>query len=240
MAVMKKLLVFLLLLMLLCGPAHAQDTQAYTAEELLQIWHQVIAMMREAECYPYVELRQGDRGYEVMFLQARLAQLNYYGKVIDPQFGSGTYAAMRMFEQAHDLPSNGIASVEDQQLLFSSKAKFNSGTPAGLKTGTTLPPGGGSWPEGKAPDWWHPMPIIPFLTPDPGQIEPGIEIPELNLSTPKPVITPKPGATFPGIEIPGFDINTSMPIMTSTPGIVPDILNTAFPNVIPDFVFPQL
>jgi hypothetical protein len=84
------------------------------------------------------------------------------------------------------------------------------------------------------------MPIIPFLTPDPGQIEPGIEIPELNLSTPKPVITPKPGATFPGIEIPGFDINTSMPIMTSTPGIVPDILNTAFPNVIPDFVFPQL
>ena len=80
---MKKILIFLLLFVLLAVPLQAgltEETQSYTPEQLLQIWHQLIAMMREAEIYPYVELREGDRGYEVMFLQARLAQLRYYGK----------------------------------------------------------------------------------------------------------------------------------------------------------------
>ena len=188
--------------------------------------------MREMECYPYVELRQGDRGYEVMFLQARLAQLRYYGKMIDPQFGSGTYAAMRMFEKAHELPVNGIASIEDQQLLFSPKAQFNPGIPAGLGTGATMPPEGGSWPGDEAPSWWHPLPQYPIFT-----IAPEVLIPDFNLPTSIPIITPTPGFIQPGIEIPGLELTT--PIISPMPGIDLDILKTKFPIPFPEVVIPK-
>lgn len=224
---MKKILVFLLILMLFCTPALAREEQKYTPEELLQIWHQVITLMREAECYPYVELRQGDRGYEVMFLQARLAQLNYYGKAIDPQFGPGTHAAMRIFERTHGLPVNGAASVADQQLLFSSKAKANAGTPAGLEAGETVPPEGGFWPDDEPPDWWHPLPNFPFFT----------QAPEFNFPTPN--ITPTPGPIHPGIDLPEFNFFTPLPIITPKPIIDPGKLMTAFPIQIPEFQLPH-
>lgn len=236
---MKRILVFLLACMLLNTPINAEEQETYTPEELVQIWHQVIAMMREAECYPYVELRRNDRGYEVMFLQARLAQLNYYGKAIDPQFGPGTYSAMRMFEQAHGLPVNGIASVGDQQLLFSSKAKAYKGTPAGLESGETVPPDGTGWPDEEPPEWWHPFPTIPtvipdvdfpdydpIITPHPELTGPGIDMPDYDLPEAEPIITPNPGLFQPGVDIPGLN-----------PGLVvdPDKLITNVPVEIPEF-----
>jgi len=151
---LKKIIILVLLVMLLSFPVYAQESiQTDTPAELLQLWEQLIPRMREAECYPYVQLKQGDRGYEVQFLQTRLTELLYYGKAIDPQFGRGTLAAMKMFERVHGLPVNGIASVEDQKLLFSTTAKINTGTPVGPVTGKTKSPGNNPLPsKTKTPD----------------------------------------------------------------------------------------
>ena len=233
---MKKILIFLLLFALLAVPLQAglsEETQPYTPEQLLQIWYQLIAMMREAEIYPYVELQEGDRGYEVMFLQARLAQLRYYGKAIDPHFGSGTRGAMRLFEQVHKLQVNGVASVEDQKLLFSSKALTNPGTPAGLNPGQTMPPEDDSnWPE-----WWPGFPgLEKIITPAPAPtatLKPGLEkLPELEkiiTPTPAPVVTIFP--IQPELEkLPGLE-----KIITPTPAPVV----TLFP-LQPGFEIPDL
>ncbi len=218
---MKRMLIFLLLtalfFMTLQGGL-AEEAQSFTPEQLLQYWHQVIALMREAEVYPYVELREGDRGYEVMFLQARLAQLLYYGKAIAPQFGSGTRAAMRMFEQVHKLPVNGVASVEDQKLLFSSKALSNPGTPAGLNPGQTVPPDNGNWP-----DWWPNFPKIPLVTPgaeiqlDPDIID-GLDPGEIITPTPEPFVTLMP----------------NLPDLVNGTLIDPDLLITDPPLIMPE------
>ena len=205
---MKKILILVLLVTLLLAPVHAQEnSQTYTPEELLQMWEQIITMMREAECYPYVDLRQGDKGYEVIFLQTRLAQLLYYGKAIDPQFGRGTYSAMRMFEKVHNLPVNGIASVNDQKLLFSSKAKMNSGTPAGLEAGQTPPANGGNqlfpgWLDMLATQSPKPKYDIPFIIPTPSPSpQPTKFIPPIDILT-----TPFP-----------FKTNNNFPIITLKP-----------------------
>ena len=243
---MKKILIFLLLFALLAVPLQAglsEETQPYTPEQLLQIWHQLIAMMREAESYPYVELREGDRGYEVMFLQARLAQLRYYGKAIDPNFGSGTRGAMRLFERVHKLQVNGVASVEDQKLLFSSKALTNPGTPAGLNPGQTMPP----------------VPSGSLFTPQPGGNFPQLEVavtptPAPTLFTFKPglekipglekLVTPTPAPTLftfkPGLEkIPELEklvTPTPVPIVTIKPGLE----NLIKPDLeLPGFVLPK-
>ncbi len=205
---MKRIMIFLLLTALVLLPLQGgltEEAQSYTPEQLLQYWHQVISLMREAEVYPYVELREGDRGYEVMFLQARLAQLLYYGKTISPQFGSGTRAAMRMFERVNKLPVNGIASVEDQKLLFSSRALSNPGTPAGLDPGQTPPPDNGGWPDLDPPDWWPAFPKIPLVTPGVEiQIDPditdGLDPGAIITPSPKPIATIMPGLPDLGID----------------------------------------
>ena len=234
---MKKIAVFLLLFCLALMPAQAEvmdEAQAYTEEQLLGYWHQIIALMREMEVYPYVELSEGDRGYEVMFLQARLAQLLYYGKEISPQFGKGTYAAMRMFERTHKLRVNGIASVEDQKLLFSSKALPNPGNPAGLGEGQTVPPDSGGWPDLDPPDWWTTFPKFPLVTPDPGLvIDPG----KLITPTPAPIVTVKPNIPdmggFKTIKPDLIITPTPAPIITVKPGI-PDLgdLKTIDPGLL--------
>jgi peptidoglycan hydrolase-like protein with peptidoglycan-binding domain len=94
----------------------------YTPEALLAQWYQIGALLRENGKYPYVELRKGDMGYEVKALQTRLAELGFYKKEVSDNFGKGTYSAMRLFEKANHLTVDGIASISDQQTLFSSKA----------------------------------------------------------------------------------------------------------------------
>ena len=201
---MKKILILVLLVTLFIAPVHAQESsQAYTPEDLLQMWEQLIPMMREAECYPYVELRQGDKGYEVIFLQTRLTELFYYGKTIDPQFGSGTFAAIKMFEKAHGLPVNGIASVADQKLLFSSKAMTNPGTPAGIDAGQTKKPKDDG--SNTLPGW-----VDQLATASPRPLYDMIVVP-----TPTPTPIPVPTKFF----IPDFQ-TTLIPLTTKVPPII--------------------
>ena len=103
------------------APTVAADTQA-TPDALLQQWYDIGAQLRANGNYPFTELSKGDKGFEVKALQTRLAELGYYEKAVVEKFGGGTYSALRAFEKANDLKVNGIASVEDQKVLYSSTA----------------------------------------------------------------------------------------------------------------------
>lgn len=219
----------LLLTVLLRPPVSAEESQiTYTPEQLLEIWQQVIALMRESECYPYVELQKGDRGYEVVFLQMRLAQLNYYGKAIDPQFGSGTEKAMRLFEKSNALEVDGIASIEDQKALFRFDAISNTGTAVGLENGQTLPPVVTSMtPQSPTPKPTPRITIWPgFQTIKP--LASGLKLPDLTTAAPTPKLTPKPTLKptaklqtlkplASGLKLP--DLTTAAPTPTPTPKI---------------------
>lgn len=141
---MKRLTIVLLVVALLCvslsalgETVTATDSPAPTAtiapstspspEDLLQQWYAIGDQLREYGNYPFVELRKGDVGYEVKALQTRLAELGYYKKEVVDNFGKGTLSAMKLFEKANKLTVDGIASVKDQQALFSTTAIAYSG-----------------------------------------------------------------------------------------------------------------
>ena len=96
----------------------AQMASTYTPDQLLEQWIALSNVLRGLGNYPFVELKKGDVGLDVQALQARLSELGYYRKEIVTNFGSGTYNALRSFEKANGLSVNGIASVEDQQILY--------------------------------------------------------------------------------------------------------------------------
>lgn len=155
---MKRLSAIFLILILLALPGLAsQVNEGYTPEELLQLWYQAGALLRENGLYPYVELRKGDTGYEVLALQERLTALNYYDKDIVPVFGGGTEGAMRRFERVNKLRANGWASAEDQVLLFKSIALPNTGTTVQPQMTQNIPsfitnmPGPGATPQPLTP-----------------------------------------------------------------------------------------
>lgn len=199
---MKKLSILLMVLILLILPGLASQTDSgYTPEELLAIWYQVGAMMHENGTYPYVELRYGDTGYEVMTLQTRLKELSYYDKEVVPTFGGGTGTAMRLFEKVNKLKVNGWASVEDQQLLFKSVALASSGMPLPPQD-TTIFPG-----------------IIPSTlftaTPAPVTIAPSTAMPVTTASPTKAPVTTMPHAPTP-------DNTLDEPVTAPSPTIDPN------------------
>ena len=54
-------------------------------------------------------LRMGDSGSAVKDLQTKLKKLGYYNGTVDSTFGSGTYAAVRAFQQKNGLTADGVA-----------------------------------------------------------------------------------------------------------------------------------
>jgi peptidoglycan hydrolase-like protein with peptidoglycan-binding domain len=131
------LLLLTLLLLLAIAPFAAREAAAQpvvtpaptlTPDQWLALWYQAADALRQCGEYPYVALQKGDQGYEVRALQTRLSALGYYTKALADNYGAGTYAAMRQFEKTNRLSVDGMASVHDQQLLFSSLARANDGT----------------------------------------------------------------------------------------------------------------
>lgn len=63
----------------------------------------------EAPFRPYLNLRQGDRGEAVAWLQQRLIDLNYLSGEADGIFGAQTKEALTRFQSAGALDADGIA-----------------------------------------------------------------------------------------------------------------------------------
>lgn len=72
---------------------------------------------------PQPVLRSGAQGDEVIALQERLQALGYYSGEIDGRFGTGTTAAVKLFQQENGLEVDGIVGADTRNLLASGSAK---------------------------------------------------------------------------------------------------------------------
>jgi len=110
-----------------------------TAEELLSLRGMIDRRLRTLGEYPFERLSSGDKGDEVLALQARLAELGYYDRETDGEFQRATAAAYRAFEKQAGLKQNGVATVEEQKLLFSAEAPTAAPRPTPTPTRTPRP-----------------------------------------------------------------------------------------------------
>lgn len=70
-------------------------------------------------------LRPGDKGTEVTQAQVRLKELKYYQGPVDGSYGYGTYAAVRAFQQRHNLPVDGKIGPVTRAELYNAGAIMN-------------------------------------------------------------------------------------------------------------------
>ncbi len=78
----------------------------------------------------------GASGAMVTDLQQKLSALGYYTGAIDGQYGSGTQAAVKLFQQQHNLDADGIAGSKTLNLLNSGNARRVTVTEAPRATDT--------------------------------------------------------------------------------------------------------
>ncbi|MEM1279296.1 MAG: peptidoglycan-binding protein, partial [Cyanobacteria bacterium P01_H01_bin.152] len=79
----------------------------------------------------YPELRVGSQEPAVLRLEVRLQDLNYLrGQIPDEAYDASTEAAISNFQQRNNLPVNGVATVQTQEVLYSANAVAESNAPA--------------------------------------------------------------------------------------------------------------
>lgn len=125
---MKKLIA-LILVLLLCGAAFAEDIDwsGMTDEEITA---QIAAAQAElesrgavpAEEAGYETLQKGSKGDSVKALQQRLIELNYLSGSADGDFGGKTASAVELFQNTAGLTATGIADPDTQTALFADDA----------------------------------------------------------------------------------------------------------------------
>ena len=123
---MKKNWIWILVVALLwTSIALAEDLADLTDQELLSLKEKVEQELELRGIYEYIELFRADKGDRVLRLQERLAELGYYTQSFTGKFDNTTQKAMKRFERANGLPNDGLASIEDQEVLFSLDAVAN-------------------------------------------------------------------------------------------------------------------
>ncbi len=94
----------------------------------------------------YPVLSRGSKGDAVKTLQARLAELGFYTKKIDGDYGSGTVSAVKAFQKKAGLSQTGKADQNTQLLMFAVNAPSLKATAAPAATpapqATAAPSGG--------------------------------------------------------------------------------------------------
>lgn len=99
------------------------DLSGLGIAELLELREQVERALLAQGYNPYFDIERGARSEQVSRIQERLTELGFYNGRITGQFDSTTMKAFKQFEKAHNLNNDGLASREDQAVLFSLEAK---------------------------------------------------------------------------------------------------------------------
>ncbi|NLO86748.1 MAG: peptidoglycan-binding protein [Clostridiales bacterium] len=73
-------------------------------------------------------MKNGSKGSSVKNLQQRLKELGYYTGSVDGSFGSGTETAVKAFQTAHKLTSDGKVGDATSAAVYSKNAKSKSST----------------------------------------------------------------------------------------------------------------
>jgi len=68
-------------------------------------------------------MRQGDKGFDVQGMQARLTELGYYEEKINGYFGVATHRAVLRFQEKNKLEETGEIDTDARNLLYSPDAK---------------------------------------------------------------------------------------------------------------------
>lgn len=117
-----RLLSLIIVCMLFFSTVNAEelpvDISELTVEELLLLQDAIKDRLEEMGHATYYDLERGAKGEEVSAIQERLAELGYYTGKITGKFDSETQKAFKSFEKANELSNDGIASREDQIILF--------------------------------------------------------------------------------------------------------------------------
>lgn len=95
-----------------------------------------LAPCLSAQAYRPDTLHSGSRGEAVKILQQALIQLGYLGGTADGIFGTNTENAVKKFQRASGLTSDGLAGTKTQELLFQ-KAAASSGKSASATSAST-------------------------------------------------------------------------------------------------------
>ena len=121
---MRKIIAIWVVLILLMPVALADrvNISDLTKEELLILYDSVSAKLKEIGYYPFVELKSGDSGENVLALQERLKALFYYEEEITGRYDKSTSSAMKAFEKNNRLKQDGIATISEQQIIYSNLA----------------------------------------------------------------------------------------------------------------------
>lgn len=98
------------------------DLSAFALEELLALRDRIDEEISQRGYSLYYDLQRGDKGEAVARLQERLRELGYYGGKISGKYDTETQKAMKQFEKRNGLENDGLASREDQAVLFSGEA----------------------------------------------------------------------------------------------------------------------
>lgn len=67
-------------------------------------------------------IKKGDKGYDVVHIQAKLIELGYLAGNADGDFGKKTEEAVKRFQKAYGLEQTGIITNTEMALLFSASA----------------------------------------------------------------------------------------------------------------------
>ena len=78
----------------------------------------------------YIQLQKGSKGAAVAQMQARLKELGFLNDVADGAFGGNTERAVMAFQEANGLSPTGIATPEDQAILFNAGVVSSTGVTA--------------------------------------------------------------------------------------------------------------
>lgn len=82
-------------------------------------------------------LKSGSKGQEVKELQQRLKELGYYNGSVDGAYGSGTTNAVKAFQAANKLVSDGVAGKATLAAVYSTRAVKASDANTSTTTTTT-------------------------------------------------------------------------------------------------------
>ena len=112
--------------LLLSGSAFSEvvapDISDMSIDELLSLRDEIDVLLEEKGYRVYFDIERGAKGEEVSLIQVRLSELGFYSGKITGKFDSETQKAFKQFEKANGLNNDGLASREDQLVLFGDAA----------------------------------------------------------------------------------------------------------------------
>ena len=118
---MKRILTVLLVVLMIPALSLAAplELDGATKEELLAWRQQIDDKLVEMGWYAFAEITSKTTGEQVVRLQDRLAELNYFDGEVSGKYDKGTTSAFAAFMKAHDQKAGKSVSIENQRLLFS-------------------------------------------------------------------------------------------------------------------------